>query len=53
MLLIDYFHLSLNPHMAGEGRRLFGDIGKYGPLDLVSSTTLSNGTLEQEYRRHH
>jgi hypothetical protein len=53
LLLIDYFHLSLYPHVAGEGRRLFGDIGKYGPLDLVSSTTLSNGILELEYRRHH
>jgi hypothetical protein len=38
--------------VAGEGRRLFDDVGKYGPLDLVSSTTFSNGTLELEYRRH-
>lgn len=50
--LIDYFYLSLYPYVAGEGRRLFGDVGKYGPLDLVSSMTLSNGTLELEYRRH-
>ena len=42
------------PHQlqAGEGRRLLGDVGKYGPLDLVSSMTLSNGTLELECRRH-
>jgi hypothetical protein len=37
--------------VAGEGRRLFEDVGRYGPLDLVSSTTLSNGTLDLEYRR--
>jgi dihydrofolate reductase len=49
--LIDYFYLSLYPYVAGEGRRLFEDIGKYGPLDLVSSMTLNNGTLELEYRR--
>jgi dihydrofolate reductase len=41
--LTGYFYLSLYPYAAGEGRRLFDDIRKYGPLDLVSSTTLSNG----------
>jgi len=50
--LIDYFYLTMIPFVAGEGRRLFGDVGKYGPLDLISSMTLSNGTLELEYRRH-
>jgi dihydrofolate reductase len=50
--LIDVFYLDLMPYMAGEGRRLFDDVGKYGPLDLVSSTTFSNGTLGLEYRRH-
>jgi hypothetical protein len=40
------------PYVAGEGRRTFDDVGKYGPLDLVSSTTFSNGTLGLEYRRH-
>jgi dihydrofolate reductase len=49
--LIDYFYLSLLPYVAGEGRRLFDDVGQYGPLDLVSSMTLSNGALELEYRR--
>jgi dihydrofolate reductase len=49
--LIDVFYLTLLPYVAGEGRRLFDDVGKYGPLDLVSSMTLSNGTLELEYRR--
>jgi hypothetical protein len=38
--------------VVGEGRRLFDDVGKYGQLDLVSSTVLSNGTIGLEYRRH-
>jgi len=50
--LIDVFYLDLMPYVAGEGRRLFDDVGKYGQLDLVSSTVKSNGTLELEYRRH-
>ena len=49
--LIDVFYLSQLPYVAGDGRRLFDNVGKYGPLDLISSTTLSNGTLELEYRR--
>ena len=49
--LIDYFYLSLLPYVAGEGRRLFEDVGRYGPLDLISSTTNSNGILDLEYRR--
>jgi hypothetical protein len=48
--LIDVFYLDLMPYVAGEGRRLFDDVGKYGPLDLVSSTTF--WTLGLEYRRH-
>ncbi|HEY7047357.1 MAG TPA: dihydrofolate reductase family protein [Jatrophihabitantaceae bacterium] len=50
--LIDYFYLDVLPYVAGEGRRLFDNAGKYGPLDLVSSKVSSNGTLELEYRRH-
>jgi hypothetical protein len=38
-------------HVAGEGRRLFDNVGKYGPLDLVSSMPCSNGEIELEYRR--
>jgi dihydrofolate reductase len=38
--------------LRGGGRRMFDDVGMYGPLDLVSSTTFSNGTLGLEYRRH-
>ena len=50
--LIDVFYLDLMPYVAGEGRRMFDDVGMYRPLDLVSSTTFSNGTLGLEYRRH-
>jgi dihydrofolate reductase len=50
--LIDVFYLSLTPYVAGEGRRLFDNVGKYGPLDLVSSMPHSNGEIELEYRRH-
>lgn len=50
--LIDVFYLDLIPYVAGEGPRLFDNVGKYGRLDLISSTTLSNGMLSLEYRRH-
>ncbi len=50
--LIDVFYLDLIPYGAGEGPRLFDNVGKYGQLDLISSMTLSNGILSLEYRRH-
>ena len=50
--LIDTYYLDLLPHVAGEGRRLFADVGKYGQFALVSSQAHSNGMLELEYRRH-
>jgi dihydrofolate reductase len=50
--LIDEFHLSLFPYVAGEGTRLFDDVPKSYRLDLVSSTASSNGILELQYRRH-
>jgi hypothetical protein len=40
------------PYVAGEGIRLFDDVGKYGQFDLVSSTAFSNGTIGLEYWRH-
>jgi dihydrofolate reductase len=49
--LIDVFYLSLTPYVAGEGKRLFDNVGKYGPLDLVSSMPRPNGEIELEYRR--
>jgi hypothetical protein len=39
------------PYLAGEGARLFEDVGKSRPLDLLSSTAFNSG-LELEYRRH-
>ena len=51
--LIDEFHLSLFPYVAGEGTRLFDDVPKSYRLDLVSSTPLQPaGILELKYRRH-
>jgi len=38
--------------VADEGTRLFDGVPKSYRLDLVSSTTKSNGVLELQYRRH-
>ena len=37
------------PYLAGEGARLFEDLGKSRPLDLLSCTAFSSG-LQLEYR---
>ena len=50
--LIDEFRVTLLPYLAGEGTRLFDDVGKSRQLDRVSSIAWSNGTIELEYRRH-
>ncbi len=50
--LIDEFHLSLFPYVAGEGTRLFDGDPKSYRLDLVSTTASSNGIVELHYRRH-
>jgi dihydrofolate reductase len=50
--LIDELHLGLHPYVADEGTLLFDDVPKSYRLDLVSSTALSNGVLELQYRRH-
>jgi dihydrofolate reductase len=49
--LIDEYRVTLVPYLAGEGPRLFEDVGKSRLLDLVSTIAFSNG-LELEYRRH-
>jgi dihydrofolate reductase len=49
--LIDEYRVTLVPYVAGEGARLFEDVGRSYRLDLLSSTAFSNG-LELEYRRH-
>ena len=49
--LIDEYHVTLVPYLAGEGARLFENVGKSRHLDLLSSTAFSSG-LELGYRRH-
>ena len=49
--LIDEYRVTLVPYLAGEGPRLFEDVGKFRPLDLLSSTAFSSG-LQLEYQRH-
>jgi dihydrofolate reductase len=50
--LIDEYIVTLFPYLAGEGTRLFDDVGKSRQLDLVSSTAFDNGTIGLRYRRH-
>ena len=48
--LIDEYRLTVVPYLAGDGVRLFEDVGSRS-LDLLSSTAFSSG-LQLEYRRH-
>jgi len=50
--LIDEFQVTLFPYLAGQGTRLFDDVGKSRQLDLVSTAARSNGTIELAYRQH-
>jgi dihydrofolate reductase len=49
--LIDEYRVTMLPYLAGEGTRLFEDVGKSRAFDLLSSTAFSSG-LQLEYRRH-
>lgn len=49
--LIDEYRVTLVPYLAGEGPRLFENVGKSRPFDLMSSTTC-NDEVELTYRRH-
>jgi dihydrofolate reductase len=49
--LIDEYRVTLVPYLAGEGPRLFENVGKSRHLDLLSSTAFSSG-LHLDYRRH-
>jgi dihydrofolate reductase len=51
--LIDSYRLTVFPFLAGDGGQLFADLGKSHPLELVSATPFSNGTVELHYRRAH
>jgi dihydrofolate reductase len=48
--LIDEYRVTLVPYLAGEGPRLFEDVGKSRPLDLISSIAY-NDEVELTYRR--
>jgi dihydrofolate reductase len=49
--LIDEYRITLVPYLAGEGPRLFDDIGKSQRLYLASSIAFGSG-LQLDYRRH-
>jgi dihydrofolate reductase len=49
--LIDEYRVTMVPYLAGEGPRLFDDVGKSRQLDLVASVAFSSG-LQLDYRRH-
>jgi dihydrofolate reductase len=48
--LIDEYHVTLVPYLAGEGPRLFEDVGKSRQLDLLCSVAFGSG-VELDYRR--
>lgn len=50
--LIDEFYVDLHPYVAGEGTRLFEDVPKNYPLELISSTQFTNGIVTLQYGRH-
>ena len=49
--LIDEYRVSLFPYLAGNGTRLFDDLGQLPRLELVSATAFGNGTTELAFRR--
>lgn len=49
--LVDEFRLIVYPVVLGKGKRLFGDGTVPAALELVSSTTTSNGATVLVYRR--
>jgi dihydrofolate reductase len=49
--LIDEYHITVFPYLAGTGARLFDDITKSPRLELMSAIPFKNGTMEVTYRR--
>jgi dihydrofolate reductase len=49
--LIDEYRITVFPYLAGTGTRLFDDITKSPPLELMSAMPFKNGTMEVTYRR--
>jgi dihydrofolate reductase len=48
--LVDEYRLMIHPIVVGEGKRLFDDLGRKIPLEVVDSTTSSTGVLIVTYR---
>ena len=48
--LVDQYRVTLVPYLAGDGPRLFEDVGKSRHLQLLSSTAFSSG-LQLDYLR--
>ena len=49
--LIDEYRLTIFPYLAGTGTRLFEDLQRSPVLDVISTTTFSNGVTELALRR--
>ena len=49
--LVDELLLFVHPVLLGKGRRLFGDDGAVGPLELVESKPTTAGVIIATYRR--
>jgi dihydrofolate reductase len=49
--LIDEYHVSLFPYLAGNGTRLFEGVAESPRLELVSATPSGNGVIELALRR--
>jgi dihydrofolate reductase len=50
--LVDEYRVTIFPYLAGKGRRLFSELEETRQLELLSSTSFANGTIELQYRRH-
>jgi len=49
--LVDEYHVSLVPYLAGQGTRLFDGLGASPRLERVSATAFGNGVTELAFRR--
>ena len=49
--LIDEYHITVFPYLAGSGARLFADLTEPPRLELVSYIPFKNGALQVTYRR--
>jgi dihydrofolate reductase len=49
--LVDEYHLTVFPYLAGGGRSLFADVARPRELELLSSTAFGSGIVGLVYRR--